>query len=251
VISSAGSTAREHLERWVGRGLGALLEVDERLVDRVDPPSTGALDPSSPPWAARLEAGWPSVRAELDQLIDDGVELPETSALVGADQGAEGRWTTYVMGWYGTWLDANCTRCPRTAALLAHVPDVQVAGFTVLDGHTHLPRHQGPLRSLRWQMGIRVPEPAGSCRLRVGDDVVVWEDRATLAFDDRTEHEAWNDADEPRYVLFVQTAWPVAGLTRFTHLAAHRIFGAATRRIPRQAAALDEQLNAGRFNRRS
>ena len=101
-------------------------------------------------------------------------------------------------------------------------------------------------QSYRWQMGMRVPEPAGSCRLQIGDDVVVWEEGATLAFDDRTEHEAWNDADEPRYVLFVQVPWPVTGFARVTHRATHRLFATATRRIPKHAASLDRTLNPRR-----
>jgi aspartyl/asparaginyl beta-hydroxylase (cupin superfamily) len=229
-----------------GRGLGALLELDERLVNRVDGPATGPLDASAPPWAAALRDGWSDVRDELDDLLRTGVRLPETDDLTGTDQGATGRWTTYVMHWYGKRLDANCRRCPRTTALLAQVPGLQVAGFTVLDGHTHIPRHRGPAKSYRWQMGMRVPEPAGSCRLQIGDEVVVWEEGATLAFDDRTEHEAWNDADEPRYVLFVQVPWTVNGFTRVTHRATHRLFATATRRIPKQAASLDRTLNPRR-----
>ena len=220
-----------------------MLAFDERLVSRVDPTPTGALDPAAPSWAADVRAAWPVIREELDALLEAGVVLPETNDLVGADQGAEGRWSTYVMTWYGTWLDANCRRCPRTTAVLRTVPHLQVAGFTVLDGHTHIPRHQGPARSLRWQMGMKVPAPVGSCRLQIGDDVVVWDDRTTLAFDDRTEHEAWNDAEDPRYILFIQTPWPVGGWIGQAHRATHRVFATATRRIPRQAASLDRQLN--------
>jgi beta-hydroxylase len=240
------SPLRRRLETGAGRGLGALLEADERLVNRQTPPATGALDPSTPAWSSRLRAGWPEMRVELDRLVADGVCLPETNDLVGADQGAEGRWTTYLLCWYGSWLDANARRCPATAALLRQVPDVQVAGFTVLDGRTHIPAHRGPAKSYRWQLGVRIPEPPGACRLRVGDDVVEWSDGSTLAFDDRTEHEAWNDADDPRYVLFVQVPWPVSGLTAVAHRGAHRVFATATRRIPRQAEALDRRLNPRR-----
>jgi beta-hydroxylase len=235
--------ARRRLEAGVERGLSALLQLDQRMIERASGPSVGALDPDEPAWAAEIRAAWPDIRAELDSLLADGVLLPETSDLVGADQGAEGRWTTYVLGWYGTWIESTCRRCPRTAALVRRVPGVQVAGFTVLDAHTHLPRHQGPAKSLRWQLGIRIPEPPGSCRLRIGDDVVVWGDGVALAFDDRTEHEAWNDSDEPRYVLFIQVPWPVRGWPGVVHRVAHRTFATATRRIPRRAAELDEELN--------
>lgn len=234
------------LEALAGRGLGALLALDERIVSRSVPTPAGPLDPDAFPWAAALRDGLPEIRAELDALLERGVQLPETDQLVGYDQGAEGRWSTYVLSWYGRWLDASCSRCPRTAALLRQVPEVQIAGFTVLDGGAHIPRHQGPARAIRWQMGVRVPEPVGSSRLQIGDEVIGWADGVTLAFDDRTEHEAWNDSAEPRYVLFVQVPCAVRGPAGLAHRATHRAFGRVTGRIARQAAALDRELNASR-----
>lgn len=235
--------ARRRFEEGAGSLLGSLLELDERVVNRHEPPVDAPLDPDAYAWAAALRAGWPRVRAELDALLAEGVRLPETEDLVGAEQGAVGRWTTYVMGWYGTWIEETCRRCPETTRLLKGVPGVQIAGFTVLDGNTSIPVHQGPAKSLRWQLGVRIPDPPGSCGIKVGDDVVVWADRTAVAFDDRSHHEAWNHSDEPRYVLFVQLPWPVRGWPGILHRATHRVFGTVTRRIPRRAAELDAELN--------
>jgi aspartyl/asparaginyl beta-hydroxylase (cupin superfamily) len=76
--------------------------------------------------------------------------------------------------------------------------------------------------------------------------VIVWEDGKSLAFDDGTEHEAWNDSDEDRYVLFVQTRWPLSGPARHVHRVTHRVLGLPARAINRRAAELDVALNAGR-----
>lgn len=243
MVATPLAVAGERLGKGVEKGLGKLLAFDERLLERRTGPSLGALDPEAPAWAAPIRAAWPEIRAELDALLESGVALPETDDLVGYDQGADGSWTTYVLGWYGRWIERNCRRCPVTTALVQQVPGVQVAGFTVLGPHTHLPAHQGPAKSLRWQLGVRVPGPVGACRLRIGDDVVVWDDGVALAFDDRTEHEAWNDSDEPRYVLFIQVPWSVEGLPGVVHRATHRVFATVAGRIPRQAAALDRALN--------
>ncbi|MFZ4434842.1 MAG: hypothetical protein ACOYOQ_16750, partial [Microthrixaceae bacterium] len=61
----------------------------------------------------------------------------------------------------------------------------------------------------------------------------------------RSNHEAWNDSDEARYVLFVQTAWPLAGIPGRLHRLTSRAFGLATRHIPERALELDAQLNPG------
>ena len=235
--------ARRFAEQRAERGLSMLLRADERLVNRYAPAVDAPLDDRAPAWSAALRDNWAVIREELDQLVAAGVELPETEELGGADQGAEGQWTTYVMSWYGEWLDATCRRCPRTTELLRSVPDVQVAGFTVLGPRTRIPRHQGPAKSYRWQLGVRIPGPPGACGLKIGDEVVPWADGVTLAFDDRTPHEAWNDSDEVRYVLFVQVPWPLSGWPGWLHGVAHRVFGTATRRIPRRAAELDALLN--------
>lgn len=223
--------------------VAGLLRADEHLVGRASPVPSGPLDPSEPPWAARLEQAWPAIRAELDALLADGVQLPDTDALMGGEQGAEGRWTTYVLAWWGEWLPGSCRRCPETARALRQVPDVQIAGFTVLGPRSRIPVHTGPARSYRWQMGLRVPGPPGACALQVGDEVIPWRERHTLAFDDRTPHAAWNDADEPRYVLFAQVPWPVGGWAGPLHRSAQRAFGRATRGVARRAEELDTVLN--------
>src|SRR5690606_16800940 len=111
------------------------------------------------------------------------------------------------------WIDVNCRRAPVTTELVRAVPHVQIAGFAVLHAGTHLPRHRGPSKSLRYHLGLRVPGPPGACRIDVGTDTHAWADGRSLLFDDSVEHEAWNPTDEDRYVLFVEARWPARGLT--------------------------------------
>ncbi len=58
---------------------------------------------------------------------------------------------------------------------------------------------------LRCHLALRVPGP---CRLRVEDATVTWEEGKVLVFDDTCEHEAWNDGDDTRVVLFVDFVRP-------------------------------------------
>ena len=239
----SGGTQRSTWSRRLDAPIERLLRLDERIVDRVDPRPTGPVDLARIPWSSAVREQWMTVRDELDTALDAGVRFPHNDDLVGAEQGAEGTWFTSVLSWYGRWPAATCDRFPRTTEILREVPGLQIAGFTVLGGHSHLPGHQGPSKSLRYQVGIRVPEPTGSCRLRIGDSTVTWADGEHTAFDDRTYHEAWNDSDDARYVLFVQVGWPVSGPIGTLHRAVHRLYGASYAHIPARAVELDRSLN--------
>jgi len=229
----------------VGRGVGGLLALNERVINRTIPPPTGYLDTSDFAWIDRVEAAWPDIRSEVDALIDAGVRLPEIQDITGVDQGNEGPWTTYILCSYRDWLEFNCARCPVTTEVVRSIPGLQIAGFSVLEGGTHIPLHRGPNKgALRYQLGVRVPEPPGSCRIQVGDDLFLWEERKSLIFDHTVHHEAWNDAAEARYLLFVELLTPlprsVAGLNRMTQ----RVFSLAAHGLKERAREMDAALNA-------
>lgn len=227
----------------VERGLSSLLALDSRVLERVDPVVDHPLDPSSFPWSVALANDWRVVRAELDTALRGGVVIPETDQVIGRPQGAHGRWSTFVLRWYGRTTAAALDRFPSTSALLGTIPHLQIAGFTVLGPGSHIPAHRGPSRSYRYHLGVIVPGPPGSCRLRLGSTTVAWAEGESLAFDDRTEHEAWNDSDETRYVLFAQTAWPASGARGVLHRVADRALAASTSDVLRRSEELDFALN--------
>jgi len=221
-----------------------VLAFNERRIDRILPKANGPLDPAEFPWTAVLEDHWEEIAVEVDQLIADRIALPQVSDLAGFDQGNEGSWTSLALYSYGSWLDVNTARCPRTTELVRSVPGLQTAGFSVLGPHAHLPAHRGPSRgALRYQIGLRCPPPAGSCRIRIASVTHVWSEGATLLFDDAVEHEAWNDSDGERFVLFVEFVWPLPGLTGAVNKLTQQLFRVAGRGLPRRVVALDAELN--------
>ena len=62
---------------------------------------------------------------------------------------------------------------------------------------------------LRYHLALEVPEPRSACRIRVDDRVASWEEGRSLVFDDTYEHEAWNDPDARRVILFVDFERPL------------------------------------------
>ena len=82
--------------------------------------------------------------------------------------------------------------------------------FSILSPRKHIPDHCGPYKGIvRYHLALKVPEPREQCRIRVGDEIVTWEEGRSLIFDDTYEHEVWNDTDGERVVLFVDVVRPL------------------------------------------
>jgi aspartyl/asparaginyl beta-hydroxylase (cupin superfamily) len=71
--------------------------------------------------------------------------------------------------------------------------------FSVLAPRTRIPPHTGSTNArLLVHLPLLLPGPAF---FRVGNETRAWRMGEAWAFDDSIEHEAWNDADEPRAIL--------------------------------------------------
>jgi beta-hydroxylase len=163
-------------------------------------------------WIPRLEAGWPSIREELDQVLSYRDELPNFQD-ISIDQASitdDDGWKTYFFFAYGFRSEANCARCPRTAALLDSVPGLTTAFFSILSAGKQIPAHRGPWRGvLRYHLALKVPEPASAAGISVGGETAHWEEGRSLLFDDGYEHFAWNDTAGVRVVLFADVVRPL------------------------------------------
>lgn len=223
--------------------IGGVLRSVEHLIERREPRVDRTLDPDRFDWVDRVEAAFPQIRRELDAALDAGIRTPSTDEVVGADLGTEGEWSTLMLCSFGTWLPFNTLRFPETTALLRTVPGVTIAGFSVLHAGAHIPRHRGPSKAVRYHLGIIVPEPPGASRLAVGTEIHEWAEGSSVLFDDATEHEAWNDSDQDRYVLFIETLWPLPATLDRINRGAQQLLALGARDVPRRAAELDAALN--------
>jgi len=164
------------------------------------------------PWLAAIESATADISAELANVCatDDGLEpyiaYPDGVPL---DQWAglnhSRRWSVFYLWRDGKPVGQHLARCPRTAALLANAPHVDVPGyaptafFSILDAKSHIPAHTGVTNTrLIVHLPLIVPP---QCRFRVGSQTREWHPGEAWVFDDTIEHEAWNDSDLPRAVL--------------------------------------------------
>lgn len=163
------------------------------------------------PWVSDIESEWMTIRRELEPLMQRREEIPNfqdysagQKALTQDDQ-----WKTFFFYAFGKVEKENCARCPETVRILNKIPGMNTAMFSILGPGKHIPPHRGPYKGvLRYHLGLIIPKPEGSCRIRVGSDVRPWKEGKSLIFDDSHEHEVWNDSDSYRVVLFVNFVRP-------------------------------------------
>jgi ornithine lipid ester-linked acyl 2-hydroxylase len=164
------------------------------------------------PWVQALEANWQAIRQELEVVLVHREELPNFEDIVVHDysltQGVQ--WKVYLFYAYGNKADKNCERCPETTRLIEAVPGMKTAFFSILQPHKRIPEHRGPYKGvIRYHLGLKIPRQETECGIRVENDVAHWQEGKSLIFDDSFPHEAWNNTDEVRVVLFLDVIRPM------------------------------------------
>ncbi len=173
-------------------------------------PNEPVLDAGDFPWMAMLRERWEAIREEARRVALE-VEAPSLAA-ISPDHGAiaeVGKWRSFFLWGYGYPIPANLARCPVTSAVVASVPGLNSAFFSILAPGTHIPDHRGVTKGLiTCHLGLIVPAD-GDVRMRVGDRVVRWGEGETLVFDDTYRHEVWNESSGTRVVLLIQFKRPL------------------------------------------
>jgi aspartyl/asparaginyl beta-hydroxylase (cupin superfamily) len=152
------------------------------------------------------------IRKELERLLDRREQIPNFQDISDAQKIlTEGdQWKTFWLYAFGEKAEENCARCPETVRILQKIPGMKSAMFSILAPKKHIPEHRGLWKGvLRYHLGLIVPSPKGSSRIRVGKDIRSWEEGKSMIFDDSHPHEVWNDCDSHRVVLFVDVVRPV------------------------------------------
>jgi beta-hydroxylase len=185
----------------------------ENTIARHSRVGTGAiLDPALFAWTALLEDNAQAIRRELDALLRHRDALPNFHE-ISPDQRsitADDRWKTFFLYGFGKRSEQNCELCPITARVLQRIGGITTAFFSILAPGKHIPVHRGVYKGLvRAHLGLKVPEPAGSCRMEIAGRTVHWREGEVVVFDDTYAHEVWNDSAEDRVVLLIDVRRPL------------------------------------------
>jgi aspartate beta-hydroxylase len=169
------------------------------------------------PWLTAFEQSTDAIRDELLQCLaaDAGGVVPYVDYPGGVplnqwhELNRSRRWGAYYLLQGGTPVQAHLERCPKTAALLAAAPLADVPGeaptafFSILEPRTRIPSHTG-VTNTRLVVHVPLVIPRG-CGFRVGSETREWRAGQAWVFDDTIEHEAWNNSEEPRAILILDT----------------------------------------------
>jgi beta-hydroxylase len=172
----------------------------------------------------QLEDGYEVIREECLKLLDVKDDLTDMTDLgAGYTNGGihKARWKAFMFK-SGQFIDENCARAPRTAALLRRIPGLYTAFFSVLDPRQDITPHWGYYKGfVRYHLGVLIPgnNEDRKCWLRVNGnaednarqdaslvekgEVYYWKNGEGIVFDDNYLHDAANESDEVRVVFWL------------------------------------------------
>lgn len=176
------------------------------------------------PYFKELEANHEVIRKECEALLGIKDHLHNMDGLTGKDTKGgihSVQWKTFMFKTEG-FIEENCQRCPETAALLKKIPRIKQAFFSILYPGQHIKAHTGYYYGfLRYHLGVMIPDNNRDekCWLRVNDDIEAnekrdkstiddcakyfWKNGEGVIFNDNYLHDAANESDQIRVVLFI------------------------------------------------
>jgi aspartyl/asparaginyl beta-hydroxylase (cupin superfamily) len=175
-------------------------------------PNDPVLDPDLFGWTSLLRKEWEAIRDEAVAVLErpESVPLLDEISPDHEDIAPPGKWRSFFLHGYGFAVPDNLARCPRTAAIVSRIPELNTAFFSILAPGAHIPAHRGVTKALlTCHLGLIVPK--GRLEMAVGPERVRWSEGGTILFDDSWTHEVWNETAETRVVLLIQVRRPLRG----------------------------------------
>lgn len=173
-----------------------------------------------------LEENAEAIKKECLKVLEYKEHITDIGGLDGKNKTKGGvhaiKWKTFMLK-SGRFIGENCDQCPETARLLRKTPRVKQAFFSILDPNQYIKPHKGYYQGfLRYHLGLIIPDNNldKSCWIRINDDIAenkkkirdvsmegsekyFWKEGEGIMFNDNYLHEASNESDKIRVVLFI------------------------------------------------
>lgn len=173
-------------------------------------PNTPYLDVDVLPELKMLRDNWQLIRDEALQLQSgDHIKASDSYNDAAFNSFFKKGWTRFYVKWYGDTLPSAQQLCPQTAALVQSIPTIKAALFASLPPGGKLLLHRDPFAgSLRYHLGLSTPN-SDDCYINVDGQFYSWRDGEAVLFDETYLHEAFNNTDQQRIILFCDIERPL------------------------------------------
>jgi ornithine lipid ester-linked acyl 2-hydroxylase len=175
-----------------------------------------------------FEESYDVIRDECLRLLDHRDRITDIKQL-GGRYTAGGihtiNWKSFVLYAMG-FVKENQSLCPRTSEVIGKIPRIHMAFFSILEPKQYITPHWGYYKGfLRFHLGVVIPNDNANseCWLRVNNrpddnpwekserdrsrvvhgEKYYWRNGKGVIFDDTNLHDAANESDEVRVVLWV------------------------------------------------
>lgn len=173
-------------------------------------PTTPYLNKDMFPELAVLSDNWESIRDEAINLRDqDHIQAAQQNNDAGFNSFFKSGWKRFYLKWYDASHPSASTLCPKTFALLQKIPTVKAAMFAELPPGATLNPHRDPYAgSIRYHLGLSTPND-DACYIDVDGERYSWRDGKCVIFDETYIHEAHNNTNVDRIILFCDVERPM------------------------------------------
>jgi aspartyl/asparaginyl beta-hydroxylase (cupin superfamily) len=138
------------------------------------------------------------LESHVDQIREEYLRVAHLSHAWHEKALHNGLWKTVGLYQFGKWLP-DAQACPITLQCLQAVPNLFLAGFSVLEPHCQIQPHVGYTHEvLRSHLGLICPQNAW---IEVAGERYSWKSGEAVAFDDTQLHSAINQSESSRVVL--------------------------------------------------
>jgi beta-hydroxylase len=188
------------------------------------------------PELQQVTSQWQMIRDEALKLFDEGyIRAASAYNDIGFNTFFRRGWKRFYLKWYADFLPSAATLCPKTTELLAKIPSINAAMFTLLPPGSRLGAHRDPFAgSLRYHLGLVTPN-SPECHIIVDGEKYYWKDGEAVMFDETYIHHAENRTDVTRVILFCDIERPLSNpVLRWLNRTVGRgmIRAAATQNVP-------------------
>ena len=163
------------------------------------------------PWTHLLEEKALQIKEELKKILLYNEALPNLQDIQNEQHSitTDNKWKTFFFYGFGQKSEDNCAKCPVTTSVLEQIPDLLTAFFSILHPKKHIPAHKGLFKGIvRSHLGLVIPGAKNECRMQLDKQTLHWQEGKAFVFDDTYMHEVWNDSDDIRVVLLIDTIRP-------------------------------------------